>query len=133
MRPGQPITAEGIMIVRRVLAVIAVVGGMPTFAGAGVFADFENGNTSGFGTLSSSGVVPFVGPVTGAVTTPSSGSMGTQVLNFTASGYNGGLNHGTYSADLGYDFVANGRTAEFLANDVLEFDWEAPPGSTSGF
>ncbi len=112
-----------------ILAVGSVAGAAHA---AVVFGNFEDGGFDGFGTLSnSSGVVPFTAPVTGAVITPTAGTDTTKVLDLTASGFDGGLASG---ADLGYDFVASGTSAAFLANDIITFNWEVPPSSTpSGF
>lgn len=121
------------MSIRKALAAaIVAVGVCGGSAQAAVsFGDFENGSTSGFGNLTSStGVQPFAAPATGQVITPTAGSLTTKVLDLTGSGYNGGQSGG---ADLGYDFVANGHLTDFMNNDVLSFDWEAPPGSTAGF
>ena len=98
-----------------------------------VFANFEDGTPDGFGTLTNTGVTAntFSSPTSGSVITPASGTDTTKVLDLTAAGFNGGLSSG---ADLGYDFVANGLTAQFFANDILTFQWEVAPGTeTSGY
>jgi hypothetical protein len=99
-----------------------------------VFGNFEDGATDGFGTLTnSSGVTAntFATPTAGSVITPSTGTDTTKVLDLTANGFNGGLSNG---ADLGYDFAANGMTSQFLANDIITFQWEVAPGTeSSGF
>jgi len=100
-------------------------------AGAQIFANFEDGTPDGFGTLTnSSGVTAntFSSPTAGSVITPGTGTDTTKVLDLTASGFNGGLSTG---ADLGFDFVANGLTSQFLANDILSFQWEVAPGTES--
>jgi hypothetical protein len=98
------------------------------------FANFEDGTPDGFGTLTnSSGVTKnvFSAPTAGAVITPTTGADLTKVLDLTAGGFNGGLGSG---AALGYDFVANGMGAQFLANDVITFNWEVAPGTqATGF
>ena len=95
-----------------------------------VFGNFEDGGLDGFGTLSNStGVVAFTAPTTGVVITPTAGTDTTKVLDLTASGFNGGLASG---ATLGYDFVASGNSAAFLANDILTFNWEVPASTTTG-
>jgi hypothetical protein len=96
-----------------------------------VFANFEDGATDGFGTLTnSSGVTAntFASPTAGSVITPGTGTDSTKMLDLTATGFNGGLSSG---ADIGYDFVANGLMSQFLANDILSFQWEVAPGSES--
>jgi hypothetical protein len=92
------------------------------------FANFEDGGTDGFGTFTNSGVTAntFSAPTAGANITPGTGSDLTHVLDLTASGFNGGLSSG---ASLGYDFNANGLAAQFMANDVITFQWEVAPGS----
>lgn len=121
------------MKIHHTLAAAIVTAGLcgASAQAAVTFADFENGSTSGFGNLTSStGVQPFAAPATGQVITPTAGSLTTKVLDLTASGYNGGQSGG---ADLGYDFVPNGHLTDFMNNDVLSFDWEAPPGATAGY
>jgi PEP-CTERM motif len=96
-----------------------------------VFGNFEDGNTDGFGTLTnSSGVTAntFASPTAGSVITPVTGTDTTKMLDLTADGFNGGLSSG---ADLGYDFAANGMTSQFLANDIITFQWEVAPGTES--
>jgi hypothetical protein len=98
-----------------------------------VFGNFEDGLTDGFGTLTNSGVTKnaFSSPTVGTVITPGSGTDTTKVLDLTATGFNGGLGSG---ADLGYDFVSNGLTSQFLANDIITFNWEtAPNAAATGF
>jgi hypothetical protein len=112
------------------VAILAAGSLVAAAHGAVVFANFEDGGFDGFGTLSNStGVVAFTAPTTGAVITPTTGTNTTKVLDLTASGFNGGLSSG---ADLGYDFVASGTSAAFLANDIITFNWEVPPSSTTG-
>jgi hypothetical protein len=125
------------MIRRGTLFVLFAAGmaGMASVASAAVnFGNFEDGLTDGFGTLTnSSGVTAnaFSSPTAGAVITPVTGTDTTKVLDLTASGFNGGLSTG---ADLGFDFVANGLASQFLANDIITFQWEVAPGSqSSGF
>jgi hypothetical protein len=116
----------------------AIAVGVLFFAASAVqasitFANFEDGATDGFGTLTSTGVTAnaFASPTAGSVITPGTGSDTTKVLDLTASGFNGGLGTG---ADLGFDFVANGLASQFLANDVLTFQWEVAPGNeATGF
>lgn len=117
------------MNVHAVLAsIVAVVGLSGTAAQAVVIADFEGGSTSGFGSLTNAGVVP---SASNTVVTPASGSNLTKVLSVAASGYNNGQSSG---ANVGYDFAANGTAAQFLANDILSFNWEVPPSpTTSGY
>jgi hypothetical protein len=117
------------------LAIAASVAGMASLAAGStvVFGNFEDGLTDGFGTFTNSGVTAntFSSPTAGAVITPGSGTDMTKVLDLTANGFNGGLGSG---ADLGYDFVANGLSAAFMANDVLTFNWEVAPGNeASGY
>jgi hypothetical protein len=92
------------------------------------FGNFEDGATDGFGTFTNSGVTAnvFASPTAGNVITPGSGSDTTKVLDLTAGGFNGGLGSG---ADLGFDFAANGLAAQFMANDILTFNWEVAPGN----
>ena len=107
----------------------ALLSATPAARGV-VIANFEDGTTDGFGILTNSGVAAFStqSTVSGTVTTPTTGGDTTKVLDLTASGYNGGLGSGN---DLGYDFVASGNAAAFLANDVLTFNWEVAPSATS--
>ena len=116
------------------LAMATGLVGMASIAPATVVvANFEDGLTDGFGTGTNSGVTAnaFASPTTGTVITPGSGTDTTKVLDLFASGFNGGLSSG---ADLGYDFKANGLATQFLANDVLSFQWEVAPGTqASGF
>jgi hypothetical protein len=117
------------------VALAANVLGLASFASAAVsFGNFEDNTTDGFGTLTNSSGVSantFASPTVGTVITPSSGTDLTKVLDLTANGFNGGLSSG---ADLGFDFVANGLTSQFLANDIITFQWEVAPGTeSSGF
>jgi hypothetical protein len=110
----------------------AGVAGMASFASASSFtvANFEDGMTDGFGTATNSGVTAnsFASPTTGTINTPATGTDTTQVLDLFAAGFNGGLTSG---ADLGFDFKASGLATQFLANDVLTFNWEVPPSATT--
>src|SRR4051812_33080862 len=104
-------------------------------ARGGIFADFEGGVVPpGWGALTnSSGVQPWAPPVAGAVVTPSSTPMaGGKVLELTGTAsFNFGQSGG---GALGFDFLTANLRADFLANDVLEFDWLAVPnGAPSGF
>jgi hypothetical protein len=96
--------------------------------GSITFANFEDGGTDGFGTFTNSGVTAntFASPTAGSNIVPVTGSDTTHVLDLTAAGFDGGLGSG---AALGYDFVSNGLAAQFLANDVITFQWETAPGS----
>lgn len=94
------------------------------------FANFEDGTFDGFGTATNSGITAgtFSSPTsavidTGPTTDP------TNVLDLTATGFNGGLSSG---AALGYDFKASGNAAQFLANDEIVFDWIVPVSSATG-
>jgi hypothetical protein len=124
------------MIRRETFLALFVAGltGMASMAhGAVTFGNFEDGTPDGFGTLTNSGVTAntFSSPTTGTVITPASGTDTTKVLDLFAAGFNGGLGSG---ADLGYDFVANGLASQFMANDILTFNWEVAPGTeASGF
>ena len=111
----------------------AALGSICWCAGAGAqvtFANFEDGTFDGFGTATNSGITAnsFSSPTSAVVDTGPSTDP-TKVLDLTASGFNGGLSSG---ADLGYDFAANGFTSQFLANDIITFDWIVPPSSTTG-
>ncbi|HEY1685938.1 MAG TPA: PEP-CTERM sorting domain-containing protein [Tepidisphaeraceae bacterium] len=112
------------------LAAFGLIGAASSAKAQTVFGNFEDGNTDGFGYLSnSSGVQPFPaspGP-TVSVVTPSSGDT-TKVLDLSGSGYNQGQSGGS---TLGYDFVSNGLASQFLANDILTFQWEMAPSSAS--
>jgi hypothetical protein len=92
-------------------------------------ANFEDNTFDGFGTGTNSGVTPgvFSAP-TSAVIDTGPATDPTNVLDLTASGFNGGLSSG---ADLGYDFVQSGTIAALEANDVLTFDWIVPVSSTN--
>jgi len=102
-------------------------------AGAQVtFANFEDNTFDGFGTGTNSGVTPgvFSAP-TSAVIDTGPATDPTNVLDLTASGFNGGLSSG---ADLGYDFVQSGFLAQLEANDIITFNWIVPVSSTgSGY
>jgi hypothetical protein len=114
-----------------VLACVVIVLGLARISHAQViFANFEDGTTDGFGTLTNSGVTAnvFSSPTAGSFITPGSGTDTTKVLDLTATGFNGGLGSG---AALGYDFVANGLASQFMANDILTFSWETAPGNES--
>jgi hypothetical protein len=95
-----------------------------------IFGNFEDGTTDGFGTGTNSGVTAgtFSSP-TSAVIDTGPATDPTNVLDLTASGFNGGLSSG---ADLGYDFVQQGTGAQFLANDEIVFDWIVPVSSATG-
>ena len=111
----------------------ATFGGSPSARAATTVATFEAGTTSGFGTLTNSGVTAntFTSPTSATITQPTTGGDTTRVLDLTAAGFNGGLASG---ATLGFDFVASGFRADFLANDTLTFNWEVPPNTaTSGY
>ncbi len=113
------------------LAVLAPLCGASLAKADLVFANFEDGTTDGFGYLTqSSGVTAnsFASPTTGTIITPSSGGDTTKVLDLFAAGFNGGVSSG---ADLGFDFVSNGLSAAFLANDILSFQWQVAPGNES--
>ena len=116
------------------LALVGVaVMGVSAAQAATVFGNFEDGATDGFGNLTNSGVTKntFASPTSAAVITPTTGGNTTKVLDLTAAGYNGGQGSGT---DLGYDFAANGLTAAFQANTMIEFDWQvAPSATTTGY
>jgi len=92
------------------------------------FANFEDGATDGFGTFTNSGVTAntFTSPTTGTNIVPVTGSDTTHVLDLYAAGFNGGLSSG---ASLGYDFNSNGLATQFMANDVITFQWEVAPGN----
>jgi hypothetical protein len=116
-------------------AIIAGLGAL-SFGSAAkattTFGNFEDGATDGFGTFTNSGVTAnvFASPTAGNVITPG-GTDTTKMLDLTAAGFNGGLGSG---ADLGYDFVSNGLTSQFMANDIITFQWETAPGSeASGY
>jgi hypothetical protein len=97
-----------------------------------VFGSFEDGTFDGFGTATNSGITAgvFSSP-TSAVIDTGPATDPTNVLDLTASGFNGGLSSG---AALGYDFNANGNEAAFMANDEIVFDWIVPvSSSTSGY
>jgi len=128
-----------LMFARNILAVVTavllIVGGTPRSGRAAItgFGDFEDGATDGFGALTNSGVQPWASPVAGAVITPVSGPLtGTKVLELTGSAaFNFGQGSG---GALGDDFLGNNLRAAFLANNQIEFDWEAVPnGGSSGF
>jgi hypothetical protein len=115
------------------LAALALLGAVSAAKGQVVFANFEDGTPDHLGTFTNSGITPntFTSPTTGTVITPGSGTDMTQVLDLHAAGFNGGLGSG---ASLGYDFVANGLLAQFMANDVITFQWETAPGNqASGY
>jgi hypothetical protein len=115
------------------LAALALLGAVSVGKAQVVFANFEDGTPDGFGTFTNSGITPnaFTAPTAGSVITPASGTDTTKVLDLTGPGFNGGLSSG---ADLGYDFVANGMLAQFMANDVITFQWETAPGNqASGY
>lgn len=63
-----------------------------------------------------------------AVTTANLGTDTTNVFDLSGAGYNGGLSSGN---DVGYDFAANGNIAQFMANDILSFNWEVPVSTTA--
>ena len=109
------------------LAAIAILGATSAAKASFTFANFEDGTPDGFGTLTNSGVTPnvFSAPTAGSVITPG-GTDTTKMLDLTATGFNGGLGSG---ADLGYDFVASGNIAQFMANDIITFQWETGPGA----
>lgn len=115
------------------LATLGLLGAASAARAQTVFANFEDGTTDGFGTFTNTGVTAntFSAPTAGAVITPGSGGDTTKVFDFTAPGYNGGVNSSTVGSDLGYDFVPNGFLAQFLANDVITFQWEVAPGTES--
>lgn len=148
---------------RRMYFFAGVIGGLVAFGATKaanaqtVFANFEDGTTDGFGTLTNSGysATPFSGD-SQAVITPGSGGDTTKVLDLTAAGYNGGGGSGT---DLGYDFTTSTdslnaglpnvmfvatsgghsvtvsvtpEVAAFLSNDVLSFNWETASNSSTG-
>jgi hypothetical protein len=118
----------------RLVAFVCVVGllGLANVSQAQVnFGNFEDSLTDNFGTGTNSGVTPnvFSSPTAGSVITPGSGSDLTKVLDLTATGFNGGLSSG---AALGYDFVANGLLSQFMANDIITFNWEVAPSSATG-
>jgi hypothetical protein len=115
------------------VAAIALLGAASAGKAAVIFANFEDGTPDGFGTFTNSGVTAnlFSAPTAGSVITPATGTDTTKVLDLTAAGFNGGLSSG---AALGYDFVANGLAAQFMANDVITFQWEVAPGNeASGY
>jgi hypothetical protein len=105
-----------------------------------VFGNFEDGGLDGFGYLSSSsGVQPFPAspgpvatvenpPAAPAGVTPDATADTTKVLDINGAGYNAGQSGGN---DIGYDFAANGLASQFLANDVLTFNWEVPPSTAA--
>ncbi|HUB26338.1 MAG TPA: hypothetical protein VL992_12985 [Tepidisphaeraceae bacterium] len=95
-----------------------------------VFANFEDGTPDGFGTGTNSGVTAnmFSSPTSGVIDTGPSTDP-TNVLDLTASGFNGGLSSG---AALAYDFVQQGTIAQFMANDEIVFDWIVPVSSATG-
>jgi hypothetical protein len=95
-----------------------------------IFANFEDGTFDGLGTGTNSGVTAgtFSSPTSAVIDTGPSTDP-TNVLDLTASGFNGGLSSG---ADLGYDFVQQGNAAQFMANDEIVFDWIVPVSSATG-
>jgi hypothetical protein len=115
------------------LAALALLGATSAAKASFTFANFEDGTPDNFGTFTNSGITPntFSAPTTGTVITPASGTDTTKVLDLFAGGFNGGLGSG---ADLGYDFVASGNLSQFMANDIITFQWETAPGNqASGF
>jgi hypothetical protein len=136
--PAAEELAEGpLMTVRNALVAIALtVAGISAGAARAdvTFADFENNSTSGFGSFTwASGVGAFGPGVSGSVITPSTSTLTTKVLDLSTSGFNGGLDNSTYAANLGYNFVAQGRRDDFLANDTIAFDFTIPTGASSGY
>ena len=109
------------------VAALALLGAASAAKASFVVANFEDGTPDGFGTFTNTGVTAnvFSSPTAGSVITPG-GTDTTKMLDLTAAGFNGGLSSG---ADLGYDFVANGLASQFMANDILTFQWETAPGS----
>src|SRR3954465_3971021 len=108
-------------------------------ARAAALANFEDGQLDGFAALTNTGVKPWSdpaagpSPANGTVITPASGPLSSKVLELTGNqSFNFGQGPG---AALGYDLLANGHRADFLANNTLEFDWEPAPNasSTAGF
>jgi hypothetical protein len=115
------------------VAILAVATLATAAQASVVFGNFEDGATDGFGALNGpegGGVQPWTGTTPAvSVSTPTAGTDTTKVLDVVGGGYNAGQSGGT---DVGYDFAANGLAAQFLANDILTFNWEVPVSSATG-
>jgi len=119
----------------RLIAFVSVVVllGMAKVSQAQVFANFEDATPDGFGTALNTGVTAntFSSPTTGSVVLGSVGGSvdTTNVLDLSASGFNGAVSGGQ---DLGFDFVQQSLLSQFMANDILTFQWGVPASSTTG-
>jgi hypothetical protein len=115
-----------------IIAGLGIASYSSTAKASFVFGNFEDGTTDGFGNLNGpggGGVTPFSGTTSGSIVTPTSGSDLTKVLQLNSSGFNGGQSGGT---NLGYDFVASGNASQFMANDIISFQWEVPTNADTG-
>jgi hypothetical protein len=108
-----------------------VLGVLVTLAAASaananfVFGSFEDQAPDGFGYFNN-GVKPFSAAPAGITYsyTTTGATNGTYALDVTAAGY--------AQNDLAYDFVGSGDLSQFMANDILSFDFTAPTSATTG-